>query len=258
MSAIVSRVVQRFRKQAGGSDFSVFVKGTDARRAFEEAVKEARYESGHGGYSGTIAEKSGYKIRKSTPMSMEVAGDFVDSDLEHNDKWGPAFAVPVCEAKKGKPEKVTVEVEADKESRYYDGSYAKNDAIKKIKEDYRRTQPGKTFTFKGLDASQVQAGKAKLTKSPVNRESIFWWKRSKGRESGTEYKSKQEAIERFKANDPRVFLDGEVWTLMEKSPVTSFTVAGGVSSKWSVTVEVTPEDTTGPIIGWYFYGIASS
>ncbi|MBD3262054.1 MAG: hypothetical protein GF334_10390 [Candidatus Altiarchaeales archaeon] len=44
----------------GADTFFVRVKGKTARDAFREAVEDARHWSGHGGYTGTIAEKSDY------------------------------------------------------------------------------------------------------------------------------------------------------------------------------------------------------
>lgn len=44
----------------GAANFSVTVVGKTADAAFDSAVRDARYENGHGGYTGTIAEKHGF------------------------------------------------------------------------------------------------------------------------------------------------------------------------------------------------------
>lgn len=44
----------------GAVTFFVRIKGKTARDAFREAVEDARHWSGHGGYTGTIGEKSDY------------------------------------------------------------------------------------------------------------------------------------------------------------------------------------------------------
>lgn len=44
----------------GACDFETRSRGKTARDAFRVAVEDAQYESGHGGYTGTIAEKSGF------------------------------------------------------------------------------------------------------------------------------------------------------------------------------------------------------
>jgi ABC-type Fe3+-citrate transport system substrate-binding protein len=61
------------------------------KKLFENAAEEARYENGHGGYTGTIAE-------------ISTIGKFVDQELsgvllaeeyitENHDKWSQAMAV---------------------------------------------------------------------------------------------------------------------------------------------------------------------
>jgi hypothetical protein len=44
----------------GASEFQVEIKAKDAKTAFRTAVEQARFEHGHGGYTGTIAEKNGF------------------------------------------------------------------------------------------------------------------------------------------------------------------------------------------------------
>jgi hypothetical protein len=61
--------------------------------AFERLVKQDRYENGHS-YSGTIGMKTSCTDRK-TVDSHEAAQEFIDADMDNNDKFGPAFAVTV-------------------------------------------------------------------------------------------------------------------------------------------------------------------
>lgn len=46
----------------GASEFTWTAFGKDAADAFRVASEEARHEHGHGGYTGSIAEKSGFKL----------------------------------------------------------------------------------------------------------------------------------------------------------------------------------------------------
>ena len=46
----------------GATDFSAVAFGKTAEEAYHKAVDEALYERGHGGYTGTIAEKSGFHL----------------------------------------------------------------------------------------------------------------------------------------------------------------------------------------------------
>jgi hypothetical protein len=88
----------------GGCDFMFKVNGNDLNKAFSEAVDQAAWEleaqaaweHGHGGYSGTIAEKPSVELRKKEPMLMGDAEVFAEEDIENNDKWGSAFAIPLC------------------------------------------------------------------------------------------------------------------------------------------------------------------
>jgi hypothetical protein len=74
-------------------------------------TEDARYESGHGGYSGTIAEKSEYVMItvpgvKGLPTSAQAAEHvnklFDDSDPRIDDKWGPAGCIEFQPEDKGK------------------------------------------------------------------------------------------------------------------------------------------------------------
>jgi hypothetical protein len=84
----------------GASTFETYSDGTDVHAAFHDAVEQAGWEHGHGGYTGTIAEKTDYVIITREPMSHDDASRLA-SDLLHDDdprvadKWGPAGAIPV-------------------------------------------------------------------------------------------------------------------------------------------------------------------
>jgi hypothetical protein len=77
----------------GATDFVDSVSAATATLAFERLVREARYQHGHGGYTGTIAEKAEFRIVE--PRAGETPGACVDrclSDSDHwvADKFGPA------------------------------------------------------------------------------------------------------------------------------------------------------------------------
>jgi len=60
---------------------------------YRKVYEQSAYESGHGGYTGTIAESSGCVIRRDLRFSdVDAAECDVDSFAE---KWGPAVAVLV-------------------------------------------------------------------------------------------------------------------------------------------------------------------
>tara|TARA_R110002020_G_scaffold38397_2_gene115470 strand:+ start:406 stop:687 length:282 start_codon:yes stop_codon:yes gene_type:complete len=75
----------------GAVDFTHVAKGNTASEAFDSAVQEASYNYGHAGYTGTIAEKSGFEMK--TVPEGETIEDFINRTLEDNDKWGNAFCI---------------------------------------------------------------------------------------------------------------------------------------------------------------------
>ncbi len=77
-------------------------KGTSAQEVFDMLVKEAQYDHGHSGYTGTIAEKSSFlmvKVPKKFLTCPDVYvervmyGDEPDAKKIMDDKWGPAGCV---------------------------------------------------------------------------------------------------------------------------------------------------------------------
>ena len=88
----------------GAMEFSVFVRKDDftttTEQAFRQAVSEAQFESGHGGYTGTIAEKQHFAlVRKdavTARQAQRIAQELFDGEDERvADKWGPAAALVV-------------------------------------------------------------------------------------------------------------------------------------------------------------------
>lgn len=90
----------------GATDFRVY-KFSDRKkveREFKEACEEARYEHGHGGYTGTIAEVHG--IGRWVDRRFGSDGEAMDYASEHHNKWDPAMAVSFClPVEKGEREK---------------------------------------------------------------------------------------------------------------------------------------------------------
>lgn len=79
----------------GGCQFVTSAAGSSPAEAFKAAVEEAEYEHGHGGYTGTIAEKSQFTMFH---PSAEWLADMISERREYDhkywkeveDKWGPA------------------------------------------------------------------------------------------------------------------------------------------------------------------------
>jgi len=82
----------------GACDFFEEGIGSSASNAFSEAVDNARHEYGHGGYTGTIAEKSSYKKAGSAPTldkAYELAEEILFDQCRFEDKWGPAGYIEI-------------------------------------------------------------------------------------------------------------------------------------------------------------------
>lgn len=108
----------------GACDFRVVAKGKTSREAFNAAVNEAAHENGHGGYTGTIAEKHSFVVIVASPKVLpdfmkqlrvklsgenlthfdnavklgRTAGAICDALIDLNDKrvsdkWGPAGCI---------------------------------------------------------------------------------------------------------------------------------------------------------------------
>lgn len=80
----------------GAQQFIEEAVGKTAKEAFQAAVSTAQYECGHGGYTGTIAEKHDFRM---IPIAgdrspHDVARAMLDADDRRVcDKWGPAGCI---------------------------------------------------------------------------------------------------------------------------------------------------------------------
>jgi hypothetical protein len=84
----------------GATTFSTVARGSTAQQAFDRAVAQARHEYGHGGYTGTIAEKDCFvMLNFPTPPPTITDAENYARELIHNrdprvdDKWGPAGCI---------------------------------------------------------------------------------------------------------------------------------------------------------------------
>jgi hypothetical protein len=82
----------------GATTFCTKAFGKTIGEAFEMAVERAQYHHGKAGYTGTIAEKNGYKkipdSEHKNKEKREYAFDLIDDQDERiESKWGPAGAI---------------------------------------------------------------------------------------------------------------------------------------------------------------------
>lgn len=89
------------RMKMGASEFLISVKAKTAEEAFSIATKDARYEYGHGGYTGSIAEKNSF-VMISVPEGKDprnFAEELMDNDDSRIGKHGPAGCIKLKEDK---------------------------------------------------------------------------------------------------------------------------------------------------------------
>lgn len=84
----------------GAADFRVVGSGPTMEAAFRAARSEAQFMHGHGGYTGTIAEKDSVALIESGVWEPEQAREramqlFDASDPRIDSKWGPAGAIEI-------------------------------------------------------------------------------------------------------------------------------------------------------------------
>jgi hypothetical protein len=240
---------------AGGSDFQNFGKGTDPKAVFRTLVENARYESGRGGYSGTIAEKSDFELRSRTPMSRQQAREFLDRDLGHNDKWGPAFAVPIAEVKVKSEKEVTVKVSAP----------TQQEAWKLAEAEVKAKAGDKAVEISRLKATKIKEGGLPEMAASTSSEKLYRieWGRGGGQLMGVG-PTKKDVIDSFKQKLLKdeyllsLLKPGTMFTLYEVKGLKTFTVAGWASKSpvWEISFKVRVVEVGG-VEGYLFYGIAS-
>ncbi|MGW5267165.1 hypothetical protein ACWEQ4_00805 [Rhodococcus sp. NPDC003994] len=86
----------------GAVDFTASAAGKTVEEAFAAATEQARYDYGHAGYTGTIAEKHSFTVIERTPQDPAAAAELAwklidDDDPRIHNKWGPAGAIAVTE-----------------------------------------------------------------------------------------------------------------------------------------------------------------
>lgn len=86
----------------GAGTFDAYAKGKTASEAFDRAVKEAQHMHGHGGYTGTIAEKDSFVLIGKTDTlkgARALSNRLIsDEDPRVDDKWGPAGCIEIGRA----------------------------------------------------------------------------------------------------------------------------------------------------------------
>jgi hypothetical protein len=266
----------------GAETFSTTATGPAPQAAFNDAVRSACWESGNGGYTGTIAEKHDFTIIDRTVRFLDQARKEAsrllhDDDPRISDKWGPAGALPyydppTASAATSRTVTVTVTTRGD----LYPNEHA---AVNAAVAGKVRLAKGETITrtmSRGLDGYQPDATVPgperhwryrKVTTSgrkstryiiPTSRQHSTW-------ETGFATQTEAVAYARVCAADPHAQRDAtftiEAVTRRETGEPLAAITRELVTTTWTVVVDITkypPLPANAPISGWLFFGWASS
>lgn len=240
------------KKQAGADGFVEYGFGTNASRVFQELKQDARYEHGSGGYTGTIAEKDGFRMATREVMSKKQAEMYADEHYHDYGKWEDAGCVAFGEEKVLAEKEFSVKVKAKN----------KEEAKKMVQEKMMggRTRAGASveveIPWSGGVVLTTPAGKRKITTDKPNGE-VFYIRSSN---TNKKYSTKKEAVASTKEllERPNNIDPGQVVRILkvqdqgglsytESSKLATFTVTGKRIQK-----------KIGNVKGFYFFGFASS
>ena len=112
------------KKQAGTEPFVDYGYGTNANNVFIFLKKQAQYEYGSTGYTGTIAEKDGFVMATREVMTESQAREYANKHYNDYKKFGDAGCVAFGE------EKILVEKDFEVKVK----ARNKGEAIKKVRE----------------------------------------------------------------------------------------------------------------------------
>lgn len=259
----------------GATDFIELGQAPTAEEAFRQAVNSAAHEYGHGGYTGSIAEKSDFKVidhtvrcqRAAYAFASSLLGDFEDEspviELVQS-KWGPAAAIPVSFA----PElerAIKVRVDVSPERQYYRKDLVKVLAAEGlVRENETIDHVGATFE----DRTRVQA---RRTEGKVVTRYFYagqgGWMNTGSVEKGdagnwitgfaTMAEWRKDAQERAKVHGGRYECIG----ITRRFDAEPLDVVEAVITKRTATIEATlvrpSEKDKLSIDGWLFFGYAS-
>lgn len=247
----------------GANSFHAYVPQADADTAFRSLVDQARYEHGAGGYTGTIAEKDSYVVVPgAAPVALAVATQVAARLLEadrYSDKWGPAGAVPVAATKATDSVKRFVKVRLTNPSGFAIPSYA----LQELAQAQVQTPVGHALTAARQLATHDERFRT-IVETVKGAAKIEYLVTGGFDTRGIPFPpalvttlaaARQDVTERVKRSTTAC----EV----RVTPTPLHTTVRGAKKLVAVTVDLEVEFTTTataprPIVGWLFFGMASS
>lgn len=259
MTDLAKRIASNWlrSKTAGAEEFEVYVRGTNADRAFSEAQDDGQAESGSRGYSGTIAEKPGYRFLQDEPVTQDQARDLID-DAPSDDKWGDAWALKIGEEKVVATKDATIKVKAR-------NAHAAQKAVKELVKSKTKVRRGaKLVVLTGWRSDPVRPGgmpelvKAKGTQAGFVVAETEQRYPTLHTDTHALKRSKKEAVAQLKAilKKARKGAKFSIWKIQEQD---TFTVTADSSKlpSWEIPV-IIKQVQVGKPIGFIFWGSASS
>jgi hypothetical protein len=245
---------------SGASSFYIFEEGANAEQLFKKLVSESRRRDGDS-YSGGIGMKDSFKI-VSKPLDSQSAEKLARNLVDSNDKYDPAFAIPVLSSKEEKTISVRVRVKAS-EAR---------DVRELALSEVRKKWSSKGFTVDWADKSEVSLikpsnYKMKMTKKGNPKLAPSFSINFSG--NGVFYKPNgfktyKEAVEEakrflFERSKNGVSLPLNVDIEMSSIPnlAASFSVDGKDGATYEVTGKVRINKSGDKVSGYLFFGFAS-
>lgn len=239
----------------GGTTFETFVPAGDRASTAEEAFRVARddaaHESGHGGYTGTIAEKPGFRMARCSPVSRLEADPIMDATMESefNDKWGDAGCLAIADTPV-KTRKVAKVLKLDHENRVGDEDLraalglAAGEALSDLKvvaDDRKYRTRARRGTGKAERVFVVTGQRGQVTEFPTLLEAV-----------AAVEASRNELADRAVASA----VAHPEWSITSAAGATVTTELLSRRVKIEATVSA-PAGPAGKVVGWLFYGWAS-
>lgn len=221
--------------------------------AFNDCRSEALYEHGHGGYTGSIAEKGSVVLRSKKIFSQEEALRFSEKDAENNEKWGPAFALKVGKGSPfGRLKNHKVKVSAA--TRHDAVRFAEKQAVSELQQIW-----GDDYTILVGVAEVIQKTRAEVKSTPLEKKRLFMVE-TQGRHVFVESKAEAKALltSTLQQNIASgISSGGNCNGRIGAVTFTDLAEVVSAQSTWQVTVHAQRYSLPTEVTEFLFYGYAS-
>lgn len=249
----------------GACEFWVRAKGASMKDAYHDAREEAGHQSGYGGYTGTIVETDGCVQEIAWPMTEKGADWLSGNEAHKKDKWGPAYAIPIAADKEFnfKTVKLTVTLPGVRQVKDTWAPAGEQPRVREVVTseydlaDHARDRVAAEYGHQIHDVKVETKMKTKVVVDTPAGKSVTRYETN-----GKAYETRAKAVAAAKAQARpgtpipiravRYWPEANTSKAAEVRAVTESAVA-------TVTVTLALAKVTHPtVIGWQFFGVASS